>query len=232
MKQFSIVILLAFSISAFGQGLTKGLIMPKSNESFKLCCVYIPTTGLSAFDQPNGQIIARIEQGTSDNNGEIYEPVIRNGDELTEFARTNFQMVGYETMAIVYTDSRDGFVQTNNNYWLKIEELESKGLTITNWMEYLINKEDVLGWYANDPGLNLRSEASTNSDIIVTLKGDLWEVSPKNETKGLWCRVTVKEYREHPCFGEDDLVIRTLTGWVKLLSNEQTPNVWNYGKGC
>lgn len=99
-------------------------------------------------------------------------------------------------------------------------------------MDYLINKDDVLGWYANEPGLNLRTEPTINSDILVTLKGDLWEITPTNETKGLWCKVTVKEYREYPCSGEDDLVIRTLTGWVKLLSDEQTPNVWNYGKGC
>jgi hypothetical protein len=232
MKQFSIVILLIFSMNAFGQELTKGLIMPNSSGSFKSCCVYIPISGLAAFDKPNGKIIAQIEQGTPDNNDEVYKPVIRMEDKLTEFAYTNFHMVGYEVMAIVYTDSRDGFVQTNNNYWLKIEELESKGLVATNWMEYLIHKEDVLGWYANDPGLNLRAKPSITSEALITLKGNLFEITPTKETNGLWCKVTVKEYKEHPCSGEDDLVIQTLTGWVKLLSNEQTPNVWNYGKGC
>ncbi len=206
--------------------------MPNPDGSFESCCVYIPSSGIAAYDRPNGKQVAQLEQGTSDNNGEVYKAFIKNGQELSEFDYTNLHMVGYEVMAVVYVDKQSGFVKTNNGYWLNIQELRSKGLILTNWMDYLINKDDVLGWYANDPGLNLRAEPSVNSKVIATVIGDLWEITPTNEKKGLWCKVTVKEYREHPCSGEEDLVIRTLTGWIKLLSDEQTPNVWNYGKGC
>lgn len=123
-------------------------------------------------------------------------------------------------------------VQAYNGYWLSVKELQSKGLMLTTWMDYLVKTKNVLGWYANDPGLNLRAEPTTNARILATLKGNLWEITPTNETEGLWCKVVVKQYRKHPCSGESDLVIQTLTGWVKLLSDEQTPNVWNYGKGC
>lgn len=96
-------------------------------------------------------------------------------------------------------------------------------------MQYTIEKDTE--WYANEPGLNLRTGPSTNFEITATLKGDLWGISPTKETKGNWCKVTATHYREHPCLGGDNLVIETLTGWIKLISDEQTPNVWNNGKG-
>ncbi len=213
------------SFSTFGQELTKGLIMPNPISSLKLCCLYIPTAGLAAYDQPNGRQIAKI-------SGEGYDAFIEKNEELTEFGYSNFHMVGYEVMAMVYTDNRNGFVRINNGYWLNIYELESKGLVLTNWMDYLINKEDGLGWYANDPGLNLRTEPSVESNILILLKGDLFQITPTHETKGLWCKVKVTEFKKHPCSGDEDLIIRTLTGWIKLVSDEQTPNVWNYAKGC
>ncbi|MCE7995171.1 MAG: SH3 domain-containing protein [Roseivirga sp.] len=232
MKHLFVVLLSTLSLSLFGQELTNGLIMPNPNGPFKSCCVYIPASGLTAYDVPNGKQIAQLQQGTSDHNGEVYKALIKIGEDLTELDYSNLYMVGYEIMALVYVDKRGDFVKINNGYWLSIKELQSKGLMLTTWMDYLINKEDVLGWYANKPGLNLRTGASTNSDIIATLKGDLWEITPTSETKGLWCKVTVKEYTKHPCSGQDYLIKRTLTGWVKLLSENQTPNVWNYGKGC
>lgn len=206
--------------------------MPNPNGSFKSCCVYIPPSGLAAFDQPNGKQIAQIKPGNPDGNGEVYKAYIKTGEQLKEFDHTHLYMVGYEVMAMVYTEKQDGFVKINNGYWLSIKELKSKGLILTTWMDYLTGEDVVLGWYANAPGLNLRTEASENSDTLAILEGDLWEITPTNETKGLWCKVTVKEYREHPCSGPDGFPTRTLTGWVKLLSDEQTPNVWNYSKGC
>lgn len=206
--------------------------MPDPDGAFKSCCVYIPTSGLVAYDRPNGKQIARLEPGAPDNNGEVYKAFIKSDQGLTEFDYANLYMVGYEVMAIVYIDKQGEFVKTHSGYWLSVKELKSNGLILKNWMDYLVDTKDVLGWYANDPGLNLRIEPTTNAKILATLKGDLWEITPTNETRGMWCKVTVKEYRKHPCSGKSDLVIQTLTGWVKLLSDEQTPNVWDYGKGC
>jgi hypothetical protein len=230
-KHISIIIFFIVPLIVSGQEFVKGLIMPKPDGTFNSCCIYIPTSGLIAYDQPNGRQIALLEQATPDNNGEVYKAFIRVDNELSEFGYTNFHMVGYEIMAMVYTDNKNQFVKTNNGYWLSVDELNSKGLILKTWMEYLIEKDDILGWYANDPGLNLRTGPSTNSKIAATLKGDLWEINPIKETNGLWCKVKATEYRKHPCSGEDNLIIRTLIGWVKLLSDEQTPNVWNYGKG-
>ncbi len=206
--------------------------MPNPDRSFESCCIYIPATGLVAYNQPNGKQIARLELGPSDSNGEVYKALVKTESQYQELSTSSLYMVGYEVMALVYVDTQEGFVKTGDGYWIKVEELESKGLAVTSWMSYLLNKGDVLGWYAKHPGLNLRAAPTTDSNILVTLTGDLWAITLTKETEGYWCKVEAKEYRKHPCSGEDDLVIRTLTGWIKVLSEEQTPNIWNYGKGC
>ena len=212
------------------QDFVKGLIMP--GEDFEICCIYIPNSGLEIYDKPNGTSIGKLTLGSSDSHTEVYQSYIEIEDQISDFEYSNFHMVGYEIMAIVYIDKSSEFVKIKNGYWLSIAELKSKGLVLRTWMEYLINKDGVLGWYANEPGLNLRTEPNIDSEILAKLKGTLWEITPIDETRGLWCKVKVKEYREHPCMGEGDLIIRTITGWVKLLSDEQTPNVWSYSKGC
>ena len=89
MKHFLLVVFSVLSLGVFGQELTKGLVMPNPDGLFKSCCVYIPPSGLFAYDQPNGKQIAQLEQGTSDSNGEFYKAFIRIGSELTAFEYTN-----------------------------------------------------------------------------------------------------------------------------------------------
>jgi hypothetical protein len=232
MRYLLLIFLIHLGLKVKSQDLTKGILVRNPEGSNVPCCVFIPEAGLTLYNMPNGDTIAQLELGEQDSNGEVYRAFVNRSGSQESFKYPNLFMVGYEVMAVVYTDRRDGYVKIGTDYWIDINELNSKGLILESWMDYLLNKEDVLGWYAIDPGLNLRTEPNPNAELLVTLKGNLWEITPTNESKGLWCKVTVKEYREHPCSGGEDLVIRTLTGWVKLLSDEQTPNVWNYGKGC
>ncbi len=210
------------------QDIVKGVIMP--TEDFEGCCVYIPNSGLTVYGNAHGPEIGRLVLGEPDNNNEVYSAFLEINGERTEFGYPNLHMVGYEVMAMIYTATRSNFFQIENGYWLNVEEVLEKNLTLKPWMNYIIEKDTE--WYANSPGLNLRIGPSTNFEKIATLNGDLWGISPTNETNGNWCKVTVTHYREHPCSGNDNLVIETLTGWIKLISDQQTPNVWNYGKGC
>ena len=123
-----------------------------------------------------------------------------------------------------------GFVLVDDKYWIEIEDLKANGLKLVTWLQFA--KEKGSGWYAKDPGLNLRKGASTQHEIIATLKGDLFDIKPLQETEGLWCKVEVTEYRAHPCSGGKDLIIRVLVGWVKLISDDLTLNVYNYSRGC
>jgi hypothetical protein len=230
MKYPLIVLFFFFSPIISAQELKKGLLMP--DDGFDVCCIYIPKTGLKIYTHPKGVSIGKLTLVSNDSNNEGYEAFITVKGQMSEFEYANLEMVGYEIMAIIYTDRKDGFVKTKNGYWLSESELTSKGLKLTSWMQYLINRKGVLGWYANDPGLNLRKRPSTDSQKIVTLTGDLWQITSVNKQKGLWCKVKVKKYKKHPCSGEEDLIIQEITGWVKLLSDNQTPNVWSYLKGC
>jgi hypothetical protein len=66
------------------------------------------------------------------------------------------------------------------------------------------------------------------------LKGDLLEIKLTQETKGLWCKVIVTKYSDHPCTSKgnfDEIKLETFTGWIELLSDDQTPNV-SYYKSC
>ncbi|MFH6605184.1 SH3 domain-containing protein [Maribacter algicola] len=226
----SIFIISSFLLTNYlnAQEVTKGLILP--DEGFDVCCYYIPTSGLTIYNQPNGATAGKLTLGTPDNNKEVYSASIQVNGKNENFGYPNLQMVGYEIMAMTFKDARSNFVQLQNGYWLDIDELTSKQLKVASWMDYTIEKDTE--WYANDPGLNLRESPSTDSKILATLKGDLWGIRPTDQTNGNWCKVEVIQYRKHPCSGEDNLIISTLVGWVKLISDEQTSNVWNYGKGC
>lgn len=210
------------------QEFTAGLIMP--NKEFKLCCIYIPNSGLKIYDQPNGNPQGNIYLDKSDNNNEFYSAHIEKNGLKKNLESTNLEMVGYEIVALVFVDSKSGFVKLNNGYWLSVEELKFKNLKLTSWVDYVVEKNTE--WYANEPGLNLREGPSADQNKIVTLKGDVFGITLTTEKKGKWCKVKVKKYRKNPCSDGDNLILKTYSGWIKLISEEETPNVWSYSKGC
>lgn len=229
MQKLLLTILFIIGSNAiYSQEFKAGLIMP--TEAFKLCCVYIPNSGLSIYDKPNGKTQGEIHLGEPDNNNEFYTAIIEIDGLKKALKYPNLEMIGYETMALVFVDSKLGFIKLNNGYWVDTDELKSKNLRSISWMDYAIEKKTE--WYANTPGLNLREGPSTAFKKIITLKGDLFGITLTDEKKGKWSKVNVTAYRKHPCSGEDNLIIRKYTGWVKFISEEETLNVWNYLKGC
>jgi hypothetical protein len=229
MKNLILIIIFIISSNAiYSQEFKAGVIMP--DKEIKLCCVYIPNSGLKIYDNPNGKPQGQIFLGKADNNNEFYTAIIEKNGLEKELEYSNLEMVGYEIMALVFVDSKFGFVKLNNGSWISSEELKSKNLRLISWMAYAIEKNTE--WYANKPGLNLRKGPSTEFEKIIILKGDLFGIKLTAERKGKWSKVKVTEYRKHPCSGEDNLIIKTYSGWIKLISEEETLSVWNYGKGC
>ena len=43
----------------------------------------------------------------------------------------------------------------------------------------------------NEPGLRLRKEPSSKSDVIGSVRGDLFEIKLTTETSGQWCKVKI-----------------------------------------
>ncbi|WP_282050731.1 hypothetical protein [Maribacter aquivivus] len=75
MKKILFVLLFIISFYAsYSQEFKTGLIMP--NNEFKLCCIYIPGSGLKIYDKPNGDIQGKIYLSEADDNNEFYTAFI------------------------------------------------------------------------------------------------------------------------------------------------------------
>lgn len=154
----------------FGQTFQNGLILPDKNEDEEICCIYSPKEGFEIYDGPNGELIGRLTRNVTQNTGDQSFYRIYFVDYLTKTEQLigleNFQEIGYEVWAITYKQINDDFVNLNiknKNYWLKITDLQKVGFTLTNWQTFLSNNIDnLLGFYANDPGLNLREQPNFN----------------------------------------------------------------------
>lgn len=225
----------ALSQSFYAQ-ITKGLIVPKDVNTSNFCCAYIPESGIQIYNKPNGEVLGEIVQETrKDHQNEPNKVYLKMQGQLKLIEHPNVKIIGDDFTALVYVDQLSNFVLLHNGYWIKVAELEDKGLHIVNWMQYLIEQSpEVIGYYAKEPGLALRESPTENSALILVLKGDLLEIKLTHEVKGLWCKVIVTKYSDHPCSSKgnfEEIKLKTFTGWIQLLSADLTPNV-TYYKTC
>jgi len=216
--------------------ITKGLVMSKEDNALNFCCAYVPESGIHIYNQPNGEVVGEIVQESGkDRQNKSYKISIKKQGQLEPLEHASVKIMDNDITALVYIDQRSNFVKIQDGYWIKELELDYKGLKTVNWMQYLIGKSpDVIGFYAKEPGLRLRKSPSENSELILVLKGDLLEIKLTDEVKGLWCKVIVTKYSDHPCSSKgnfEEIKIKTFTGWIKLLSDDLTPNV-TYYKTC
>ena len=227
----------------FGQTFQNGLILPDKNEDEEICCIYSPKDGFKIYDGPNGKLIGILTRNVTQNTGDQSSYRIyfvdnqTNTEQLIEL--DNFQEIGYEVWALTYKQIKDDFVNLNiknKNFWLKINDIQKDGFALTKWQTFLSNNVDnLLGYYANDPGLNLREQPNLNSRITRILKGDINQISPTKEHNGHWTKVKVIISKEHPCgadLTEKENIKEELEGWIKIVDDDGKPNVWYYSRGC
>lgn len=239
---YSLFFLLS-SQSSQAQELQNGLILPKAENTKVTCCIFVPQQGFTVYNEPNGisrgKITGRIPNNA--NAKEIFNIYfIANGNQNPLPIATNYlQEVDYETWALTYVERKNGFVRVLNKetaYWLSEVEIAEQGFKITEWQQFLMEKSgSVLGYYAKKPGLNIRTAPMVAKNKIMTLYGDLHEITLTDEYKGLWNKVTVIIRKEHPCnssLPEEENITEELEGWVKLIDDSGTPNVWFYVRGC
>jgi hypothetical protein len=240
-----IFILLIMSNFSLAQTHQSGLILPDLSkvDEREICCIYTPKEGFSVFESPNGQKVGKLSRQLDGqkNDQEHYKlyftPLSSQNPKQIEIS--NFQEIGYEVFAIPYFERKEGFVRVLNhtrNFWLNEDEIEIKGFKIENWQNFLFSMVgDLLGFYASDPGLNLRKEPNQHSELIATLKGHLFEISPLDQHEGSWTKVKVKKYKEHPCessLTQDEMIEIEWEGWIKIIDDNDSPKVWYYSRGC
>jgi hypothetical protein len=244
MKQ-PLIIFILITKFCFAQQYQNGLILPDFNkiDQSEACCIYSPKEGFSIFDSANGNNIGTLTKITESNKDDQAPYKIFFIDKSTETAKqielSKFKEIGYEIWAITYFERKSGFVrivESNVDYWLSEKEIEEKDFKVENWKDFLISKTGrLLGYYANNPGLNLRALPSKDSDLILTFNGDLFEIIPTEQTEGNWVKVKVIKYKEHPCISElnqNELIEEKFEGWLKLIDDNGLPNVWYYSRGC
>lgn len=244
MKRF-LIIFIPITNFCFAQKYHNGLILPEFDkvEQSEVCCIYSPEEGFTVFNSPNGNEIGTLTRMTESNADDQAPYKIFFIHKSTETAKqielSNFKQIGYEIWAITYFERKNGFVRIvdkNVDYWLSEKEIEDKDFKVENWKNFLIsNTGSLLGYYANDPGLNLRLLPSKDSDLILTFNGDLFEIKPTAQAEGNWVKVEVIKYKEHPCvsdLNQNELIEEKFDGWIKLVNDNGSPNVWYYSRGC
>ena len=240
MKLLSFTLFLLISLIGMGQDLQHGLIMPVGSNSKDH--FHIPKAGLPVFDGPEGKHLGKITgylSFTRDDDAIVRLYFIDKETESPDpFDLSLFTEVGYEMYAITYFDRKAEAVRVLNNdfnYWIKLEDLKATDFQALSWPGFLLRQQKwLLGYYAIDPGLNLRASAGTDSEVIQVLRGNLFEINLTTESDDLWYKVKVKQYKKHPCEGMDDPdnLIKEYTGWIKLTDEAGRPNVWYYSGGC
>jgi len=239
-----IIIFAFFSFNlTFGQNLQNGLIFPNKNEGEEICCVYMPKQGFEIYDHPDGELVGRLTKNVEQNAGDqsdyrVYFVDFKNKTE-TQIRLEYFQEIGYEIWALTYFERRNGFVKLRYDekaLWLKESDIQNEGFELVEWQSFLSqNLYRLLGFYANDPGLNLRERPNEDSKLIKTLRGDTNHIIPTNESSGHWTKVKVIISKEHPCgseLKEEENIIQELAGWIKIVDDNGLPNIWYYSRGC
>ena len=220
----------------------RGIIVPIFDSlkfSEKYCCILSPEQGFSVYDNPKGKIIGKLKRiGNAKEDDQVpYKIYLITGEKKVEIK--NFRQIDYEIFAINYTDSSDGFVKvldTLKNYWLSVAEIEKHGFKTITWRDQMIKEsENTLGYYANEPGLRLRKEPNSESEIMGSVRGDLFEIKLTKTTSGQWCKVKVIKYKEHLCntdLEEAENIESKTEGWLKIIDDNGEPNLWSYTRGC
>ncbi|MGX7668739.1 SH3 domain-containing protein [Flavobacterium pedocola] len=242
MTKYLKILLLFFPFLLSGQTFKRGLILPSVDTlkyAEKYCCVLTPKEGFTVYDGPKGNVLGKIKREINKNDDQsFYALFFISGKNKSKMDHENFREVGSDLFALNYTDLVDGYVKVlhpQKNYWLKIEEINKKEFKIVAWLDHLIKgSHDVMGYYANDPGLRIRKEPTTESEIITTAYGDLFEIKLTEQVSGPWCKAKITKYKEHPCHTEledEENIENVSEGWIKVIADDGEPNLWTY-KGC
>ncbi len=205
----------------------------------KNCCILSPKQGFMAYNAANGKVIGTVKRiGNKETNNQFtYE--IYFVSENQKIQLKDYSEIGYEIFALNFTDSINGFVKIKNQHldiWFRLNEINQLGFKAVTWMDYMVlNSKNVLGYYAKEPGLRIRTKPNTTGEIIGSAMGDLFEIKLTKNISGQWAKVMVIKYKEHPCNTELDEkanIEYKSEGWMKVIDDNGTPNLWSYSRGC
>ena len=224
-----------------GQEFHRGVIMPLVDSlqyAEKYCCILAPEKGFSVYDRPNGNLVGTLKRQVNKQDDQaVYKIFLVTGSKKMKVDQ--YLEIEYDLYAINYTDSVDGFIKvldTLKSCWINVAELKQKGFRAVNWRSFMMSLgEKDAGFYANEPGLRLRKEPNTNSEVIGSVRGDLFEIKLTAEISGQWNKVKIIKYKQSPCetelSNEENIEYRS-EGWLKIIDDRGEPNLWRHTRGC
>lgn len=217
----------------------KGLLMPDEDVYIPaVCCKYTQAGGFKLYNakgERTGMILGMAES----EHGPITATKLIIGSIGDENERDidpkYYTEVTYEEYALTYFERNNGLMHVLNSeedWWVKESDLEADEFVSTNWQKFLIDKTgDLMGYYSmHGTTLPLKTNASAESEQLMEVATDLYEITPTGDINGNWVKVIVKVYDAHIC--EGGTVQEQKEGWMELTTKEGDLLVRNYARGC
>lgn len=122
---------------------------------------------------------------------------------------------------------------TGRGCWISLDELGYLRYSAKDWMTWM-SSQKCLFYPMVDVGVNLRSAPDAQSTKLALLKGLSYGITLSGKTEGYWAEVSAARYASAPCKNPSSVAnpLETQTGWLKILDDAGTPNIWCFPRGC
>ena len=211
-----------------------GMITHEPDPSALPGMVIFPDSQAPLYEQPGGQPMAVVSKATDQWRLVIQET---GSQESAQANPDDLREVGYESSAIVVFEEKDDYVKvlprsTGQSAWMNIEDLAQHGFGFLSWIDFLQGKSDGGLFPRESMALNLRGGSGANHPKIATLRGELIDITPTGQKKGMWLEVEVVRYDVHFCTDGQGHIAERWRGWLKAVDDQGYPNLWYYTRGC
>ncbi len=211
-----------------------GMITNEPDPSALPGLIIFPDSQVPLYEQPGGQQTAVVYKATDQWRLLIQK---EESQATTEANPDDLREVGYESGALIVFEEKDGYVKvlprsTGQSAWMKTEELAQHGFSFLSWIDFLKGKSDGRLFPRESMAINLREGSGASHSRITTLRGELIDITPTGQKKGLWLEVDVVRYDVHFCADGEGHIADRWKGWLKAVDDQGYPNLWYYTRGC
>lgn len=194
-------------------------------------------TEVELLDSPAGAAVAKLQWRVGA-YGSCSAILSKEGKTRLLAQTLDLREISYESAALVYYESRDGFArileqQASPGLWVRVADIP--GGKLRPWVVVLTESPRNYQLYE---GKTVRAEPTVDAPVLVTLrdrdahKETVHEIIPTGSVSGEWGQFDVVEYdgdfsimtRER----EPTLTGNKWTGWVHLIDKHDQPSIWYY----
>ena len=211
-----------------------GMITNEPNPSALPGLVIFPDSQVPLYEHPGGKQVAVVYRATDQWRLLIQQ---EGSQAKTEANPDDLREVGYESGAVIVFEEKEGYLKvlprsTDQGTWMKIDDLAQHGFGFLSWIDFLQGKSEGGLFPRETMAINLREGSEATHRKIATLRGELIDITPTGQKKGLWLEVDVVRYDVHICADGQGHIAERWRGWLKAIDDQGYPNLWYYTRGC